>query len=253
MPNTSWVGFSPSAAKNAIKQFKTDRLKNMMTRKNSKNISKIDQRIQCGVFQNEEVMDYLKNNLQGNQTVTKAVTDLKEFCRLRDEGKTRVSGDKLTMAYLMIAKGIQANEAAKITAAAAEAKKATNAAASAAASAAAAARRQAENAARLQAEATTKQEQNAANAAKREAEAASAAANAAKREAEAANAARKANNERATAAAAAAAAFTNRNTTVANIKSKFNALNGAIRNLKVNIGKLTNAKVAARKTRKNRK
>ena len=137
MPNTSWVGFSPSAAKNAIKQFKTDRLKNMMTRKNSKNISKIDQRIQCGVFQNEEVMDYLKNNLQGNQTVTKAVTDLKEFCRLRDEGKTRVSGDKLTMAYLMIAKGIQANEAAKITAAAAEAKKATNAAASAAASAAA--------------------------------------------------------------------------------------------------------------------
>ena len=113
MPNTSWVGFSPSAAKNAIKQFKTDRLKNMMTRKNSKNVSKIDQRIQCGVFQNEEVMDYLKNNLQGNQTVTKAVTDLKEFCRLRDEGKTRVSGDKLTMAYLMIAKGIQANEAAK--------------------------------------------------------------------------------------------------------------------------------------------
>ena len=239
MPNTSWVGFSPSAAKNAIKQFKTDRLKNMMTRKNSKNVSKIDQRIQCGVFQNEEVMDYLKNNLQGNQTVTKAVTDLKEFCRLRDEGKTRVSGDKLTMAYLMIAKGIQANEAAKITAAAAEAKKATNAAASAAASAAAAARRQAENAARLQAEATTKQEQNAANAAKREAEAA--------------NAARKANNERATAAAAAGAALTNRNTTVANIKSKFNALNSAIRNLKVNMGKLTNAKVAARKTRKNRK
>lgn len=239
MPNTSWVGFSPSAAKNAIKQFKTDRLKNMMTRKNSKNVSKIDQRIQCGVFQNEEVMDYLKNNLQGNQTVTKAVTDLKEFCRLRDEGKTRVSGDKLTMAYLMIAKGIQANEAAKITAAAAEAKKATNAAASAAASAAAAARRQAENAARLQAEATTKQEQNAANAAKREAEAA--------------NAARKANNERAAAAAAAGAALTNRNTTVANIKSKFNALNSAIRNLKVNMGKLTNAKVAARKTRKNRK
>ena len=239
MPNTSWVGFSPSAAKNAIKQFKTDRLKNMMTRKNSKNVSKIDQRIQCGVFQNEEVMDYLKNNLQGNQTVTKAVTDLKEFCRLRDEGKTRVSGDKLTMAYLMIAKGIQANEAAKITAAAAEAKKATNAAASAAASAAAAARRQAENAARLQAEATTKQEQNAANAAKREAEAA--------------NAARKANNERAAAAAAAGAALTNRNTTVANIKSKFNALNIAIHNLKVNMGKLTNAKVAARKTRKNRK
>jgi hypothetical protein len=238
MPNTSWVGFSPSAAKNAIKQFKTDRLKNMMTRKNSKNVSKIDQRIQCGVFQNEEVMDYLKNNLQGNQTVTKAVTDLKEFCRLRDEGKTRVSGDKLTMAYLMIAKGIQANEAAKITAAAAEAKKATNAAASAAASAAAA-RRQAENAARLQAEATTKQEQNAANAAKREAEAA--------------NAARKANNERAAAAAAAGAALTNRNTTVANIKSKFNALNSAIHNLKVNMGKLTNAKVAARKTRKNRK
>ena len=231
MPNTSWVGFSPSAAKNAIKQFKTDRLKNMMTRKNSKNVSKIDQRIQCGVFQNEEVMDYLKNNLQGNQTVTKAVTDLKEFCRLRDEGKTRVSGDKLTMAYLMIAKGIQANEAAKITAAAAEAKKATNAAASAAASAAAAAR--------LQAEATTKQEQNAANAAKREAEAA--------------NAARKANNERAAAAAAAGAALTNRNTTVANIKSKFNALNSAIHNLKVNMGKLTNAKVAARKTRKNRK
>ena len=211
MPNTSWVGFSPSAAKNAIKQFKTDRLKNMMTRKNSKNISKIDQRIQCGVFQNEEVMDYLKNNLQGNQTVTKAVTDLKEFCRLRDEGKTRVSGDKLTMAYLMIAKGIQANEAAKI-------KTSVNAVAAA--------------------EARAKAERNAA------------AANAARREAaEVAEAAK----QQAAAAVTAVNSLTNRNTTVANIKSKFNALNGAIRNLKVNIGKLTNAKVAARKTRKNRK
>jgi hypothetical protein len=201
MPNTSWVGFSPSAAKNAIKQFKTDRLKNMMTRKNSKNVSKIDQRIQCGVFQNEEVMDYLKNNLQGNQTVTKAVTDLKEFCRLRDEGKTRVSGDKLTMAYLTIAKGIQANEAAKI-------KTSVNAVAAAAA----------------------------ANAARREA-------------AEVAEAAK----QQAAAAVTAVNSLTNRNTTVANIKSKFNALNGAIRDLKVNIGKLTNTKVAARKTRKNRK
>ena len=211
MPNTSWVGFSPSAAKNAIKQFKTDRLKNMMTRKNSKNISKIDQRIQCGVFQNEEVMDYLKNNLQGNQTVTKAVTDLKEFCRLRDEGKTRVSGDKLTMAYLMIAKGIQANEAAKI-------KTSVNAVAAA--------------------EARAKAERNAA------------AANAARREAaEVAEAAK----QQAAAAVTAVNSLTNRNTTVANIKSKFNALNGAIRDLKVNIGKLTNTKVAARKTRKNRK
>jgi hypothetical protein len=211
MPNTSWVGFSPSAAKNAIKQFKTDRLKNMMTRKNSKNVSKIDQRIQCGVFQNEEVMDYLKNNLQGNQTVTKAVTDLKEFCRLRDEGKTRVSGDKLTMAYLTIAKGIQANEAAKI-------KTSVNAVAAA--------------------EARAKAERNAA------------AANAARREAaEVAEAAK----QQAAAAVTAVNSLTNRNTTVANIKSKFNALNSAIRNLKVNMGKLTNARVAARKTRKNRK